>query len=226
VDAERRGDRFRELEEAYEDYTVYDQHYERVGKVDDLFVDENDQPEYIGVKSGFLETKFALIPMEIARINDRRKLIEVAADKDTIRSAPAFDENEEITFEHEARIYGYFGLEHPGFAQGRGVYGDYYPSDTAEEAYTGEDLAGSVDTEYGERREESLERSTEETTSSEERLDTSSHPDETDRDYPGTESRDDLSATDEPARTGESQQSGAGETGRVRVHKRGRTSRE
>jgi hypothetical protein len=226
VDAERRGDRFRELGEAYEDYTVYDQHYERVGKVDDLFVDENDQPEYIGVKSGFLETKFALIPMEIARINDRRKLIEVAADKDTIRSAPAFDENEEITFEHEARIYGYFGLEHPGFAQGRGVYGDYYPSDTAEEAYTGEDLAGSVDTEYGERREESLERSTEETTSSEERLDTSSHPDETDRDYPGTESRDDLSATDEPARTGESQQSGAGETGRVRVHKRGRTSRE
>ena len=223
MDAERRGDRFRELEEAYEDYTVYDQHYERVGKVDDLFVDENDQPEYIGVKTGFLETKFALIPMEIARINDRRKLIEVAADKDTIRSAPAFDENEEITFEHEARIYGYFGLEHPGFAQERGVYGDYYPSDTAEEAYTGEDLAESVDTEYGERREESLEHSTEETASSEERYDTSPHSDETDRDHPGTEPRGDLSATDEPARTGESQQ---GETGRVRVHKRGRTSRE
>jgi PRC-barrel domain len=226
VDAERRRDPFRELEEAYRDYTVYDQHYERVGKVDDLFVDENDQPEYIGVRTGFLESKFALIPMEIARINDRRRLIEVAADKDTIRSAPAFDENEEITYEHEARIYGYFGLEHPGFAQGRGVYGDYYPSDTAGEAYTGEDLADSVDTEYGERREESLERSTEETTFGEERYDTSSHADETDRDYPPTEPRDDPGAADEPARTGEAQQSGAGETGRVRVHKRGRTSRE
>jgi hypothetical protein len=222
VDAERRGDPFRELEEAYRDYTVYDQHYERVGKVDDLFVDENDQPEYIGVKTGFLESKVALIPMEIARINDLRKLIEVAADKDMIRSAPAFDENEEITFEHEARIYGYFGLEHPGFAQGRGVYGDYYPSGTVEEAYTGEDLAGSVDTEYGERREESLERSTED----EERYDTSSHAEETDRSYPGTEPREDPSAADEPARTGEAQRSGAGETGRVRVHKRGRTSPE
>ena len=48
------GDRFRELEQAYGEYTVYDRHYEKIGKVDDLFVDENDQPEYIGVKTGLL----------------------------------------------------------------------------------------------------------------------------------------------------------------------------
>ena len=75
VSVEERGDRFRELEEAYRDYTVYDQHYERVGRVDDLFVDENDQPEYIGVKTGLLGMKSTLIPMGIARVNDRRKLI-------------------------------------------------------------------------------------------------------------------------------------------------------
>ena len=149
---EERGDRFRELEEAYKDYTVYDQHYEKVGRVDDLFVDENDQPEYIGVKTGFLGMKSTLIPMELVRVNDRRKLIEVAADKDTIRSGPAFDDDEEITPEHESRIYGYYGLEHPGSGQERGGYGGYYPSHTEEE------LAGSVDTEYGESREGSLER--------------------------------------------------------------------
>src|SRR3712207_9169124 len=95
--------------EAYKDYTVYDQHYEKIGKVDDLFVDENDQPEYIGVKTGFLGMKSTLIPMELVRVNDKRKLIEVAADKDTIRSGPAFDDDEEITPEHESRIYGYYG---------------------------------------------------------------------------------------------------------------------
>src|SRR3712207_8766581 len=58
---------FRSLEEAYKDYTVYDQHYEKVGRVDDLFVDENDQPEYIGVKTGFLGMKSTLIPMELVR---------------------------------------------------------------------------------------------------------------------------------------------------------------
>lgn len=157
MSTEERGDRFRELEEAYKDYTVYDQHYERIGRVDDLFVDENDRPEYIGVKTGFLGMKSTLVPMEIARVNDLRKLIEVAADKETIQSAPSFDDDEEITPEHEARIYAYFGLEHPGLPQGGGGYGDYYASDAP---FAGEDLSGAVDTEYGERREEPLAPST------------------------------------------------------------------
>jgi hypothetical protein len=213
---EERGDRFRELEEAYKDYTVYDQHYERIGKVDDLFVDENDQPEYIGVKAGFLGMKSTLIPIELVRVNDRRKLIEVAADKDTIQSGPAFDDDEEITPEHESRIYGYYGLEHPGSGQERVGYGDYYPS------HTDEDLAGSVDTEYGERREESFERSTGSTSSG-----------ATDGDFSGTTaggtqpSSGGLGSTGETRWIEEDQQAGAGEqeTGAVRVHKRVQTNR-
>ena len=108
------GDRFRELEQAYGEYTVYDQHYEKVGKVDDLFVDENDQPEYIGVKTGFLGTKSTLIPIELVRVNDRRKLLEVAADEETIKHAPTFEDDGDITPEYENRVHGYFGLERPG----------------------------------------------------------------------------------------------------------------
>src|ERR671911_3117848 len=174
VSVEERGDRFRELEAAYRDYTVYDQHYERVGRVDDLFVDENDQPEYIGVKTGLLGMKSTLIPMEIARVNDLRKLIEVAVDRHTITEGPAFDDDEEITRDHEARIYGYYGLQHPGFREGTGGYGDYYASET--EGRTGDDLAGAVDTEYGQRREESLEDSRQGTSTGEpaaDHLDTS-----------------------------------------------------
>ena len=151
VGAERRHDRFKELEEAYKGYAVYDQHYEKIGKVDDLFLDENDQPEYIGVKMGFLlEQKTALIPMGIVRVNDRRKLVEVAADKDAIQEAPAFDSNKDITPEYEDRVHGYFGLEREGSSRARSGYGDYYTSDFAGERYTDQGLA-SVDTEYGER---------------------------------------------------------------------------
>jgi hypothetical protein len=194
VSVEERGDRFRELEEAYRDYTVYDQHYERVGRVDDLFVDENDQPEYIGVKTGLLGMKSTLIPMEIARVNDRRKLIEVAVDRHTITEGPAFDDDEEITRDHEARIYGYYGLQHPGFQEGTGGYGDYYASET--ERRTGDDLAGAVDTEYGQRREESFEDSRQGTSTGE-------------------------PAPDHPDTSGAS----AGEQGGVRVYKRVRTGR-
>ncbi len=38
-------DRLRELEEKYEDYKVYDNQGERIGKVDDLFIDETDREE-------------------------------------------------------------------------------------------------------------------------------------------------------------------------------------
>jgi PRC-barrel domain len=151
VRAEGRDDRFRELEEAYKGYAVYDQHYEKIGKVDDLFVDESDQPEYIGVKMGYLlEQKTTLIPMGIVRINDRRKLIEVAADKDTIQEAPPFDNNKDITPEYEDRVHGYFGLERASSLPERGRYDDYYTSDLTGDHYADESLAG-VDTEYGER---------------------------------------------------------------------------
>ncbi len=153
VSAEGRNDRFRELEEAYKDYTVYDRNYEKIGKVDDLLVDENDQPEYIGVKMGFLlDQKSVLIPMEVVRINDRRKLVEVAADKDAIQEAPGFDNNKDITLEYEDRVHGYFGLERQGSSPERSGYGDYYPSSFIGEHHEDQALAG-VDTEYGERAE-------------------------------------------------------------------------
>ena len=60
-------DRLRELEEKYEDYKVYDNRGERIGKVDDLFVDESDREEYIGVKMGFFGMKSTLIPMDIVQ---------------------------------------------------------------------------------------------------------------------------------------------------------------
>src|SRR5918993_3718221 len=42
-------------------------HYEKIGKIDDLFVDEDDNPEYVGVKMGFLGTRATLIPVDTSR---------------------------------------------------------------------------------------------------------------------------------------------------------------
>ena len=41
-----RSDRFTAIEERFADYEVYDQAGEKVGRVDDLFVDESDDLEY------------------------------------------------------------------------------------------------------------------------------------------------------------------------------------
>jgi hypothetical protein len=64
-------ERLRELEEKYEGYEVYDSTGEKIGKVDDIFVDETDREEYIGVKmSLFGLSGTTLIPWEAARIEE------------------------------------------------------------------------------------------------------------------------------------------------------------
>jgi uncharacterized protein (TIGR02271 family) len=150
---EERSDRFTALEERFAGYTVYDQNYDKIGTVDDLFVDENDQPEYIGVKMGFLGTRSTLIPMQISRVNDERELIEVSADKDTVKDGPTFDDDREITPEYENEVYSYYGLQREEPSAQTGAYGDYYGSQT--DAQSGEQHPGIAmgDTENGEFRE-------------------------------------------------------------------------
>jgi uncharacterized protein (TIGR02271 family) len=128
--AKQREDRFAELEEHFAGYTVYDANREKIGKVDDLFVDEDDNPEYIGVKMGFLGTKSTLIPIELVRVNDRRGLVEITTDKDLVKDGPSFDDDEEISPEYEERVRAHYGLGRgrQGVAQRRG-YGDYYEHD-------------------------------------------------------------------------------------------------
>ncbi len=116
-------ERLRELEEKYEDYTVYDNQGSKIGKVDDLFVDEKDHEEYIGVKLGFLGRKSTLIPTEIVRINENDRTIEVSESKDHVKDAPSFDDDEDVTSEYEERIRRHFGLESLQQSGSGGSYG-------------------------------------------------------------------------------------------------------
>jgi uncharacterized protein (TIGR02271 family) len=132
VDKERR-DRSTPVEDLYSEYTVYDMHYEKIGKIDDLFVDENDNPEYVGVKMGFLDTRSTLIPVDIVRVNDRRRLVEVAADKETVKNGPTFSDDREITSEFERQVLDYYRVETRQASANREAYGAYYPETTGDE---------------------------------------------------------------------------------------------
>ena len=123
MEREARTDKFtEEVEVRYVGYTVYDRHYEKLGEVDVLFLDESDQPEYIGVKMGFLGTRTTLIPFQIARVNDARQIIEVAADKETLKNGPTFDDDREITPEFENEVYSYYGLQRSSTIEHSGTY--------------------------------------------------------------------------------------------------------
>jgi uncharacterized protein (TIGR02271 family) len=126
---EQRSDRFTAIEDQYADYTVYDRDGDKIGKVDDLFVDENDQPEYIGVKMGFLGTRSTLIPWEIATVDENDRRIEVSVDKATAKEGPSFDDDQDITPDYEEQVYSYYGLQRAQTNGEGSGYGDYYGDD-------------------------------------------------------------------------------------------------
>jgi uncharacterized protein (TIGR02271 family) len=153
---EERSDRFTAIEDRFAGYTVYDQAGEKIGKVDDLFVDESDQPEYIGVKMGFLGTSSTLIPWEaVSSTDDEGRAITVATDKDTAKSGPAFDDDREITPEFEQQVYSYYGLSRSAGSEGSGSYGSYYSEESTEAGTVGPGMSMG-DTETGEFREHAI----------------------------------------------------------------------
>jgi uncharacterized protein (TIGR02271 family) len=152
LERQARTDRFTEVEDRYAGYIVYDQHYEKIGNVDDLFVDENDSPQYIGVKMGFLGTRSTLIPFQMARVNDARQVIKVAADKETLKNGPTFDDEREITPEFENEVYSYYGLRRTQTMGNTGSYGSYYSDESTDAGTVGRGMTMG-DTETGEFRE-------------------------------------------------------------------------
>src|SRR5687767_11512808 len=152
---EERSDRFTAIEDKYAGYTVVDEGGSKIGKVDDLFLDESDQPEDFGVKMGFLGTSSTLIPADIATINNEQGFIEVSQPKSTVQDGPAFNDDREITPEYENEVRSYYGL---GSTEGSGSYEEangHSGAGTTDSATAGTVGAGMSmgDTESGEFRE-------------------------------------------------------------------------
>src|SRR5919199_5623560 len=127
MEREHRSDRFTAIEDQYAGYEVYDRNGEKIGKVDDLFVDENDQPEYLGVKMGFLGLEgTSLIPWELTRVNGEGHRIEVSVDKAQVKESPSFNDDRDITPEYEEQVYSHYGLQRAQTNGDRGGYSEYY----------------------------------------------------------------------------------------------------
>ncbi len=221
---EERGGRPTEDNHDFTGYQVYDMHYEKIGKVDDVFVGENDDPEYIGVKVGLLGTKTALIPIGIVRANDKRQLVEVAANKDAIEEGPTFGDDREITPEFQRRVFGHYGVEGTRGSEQGGVPSESYPDAASDER---------VDLRPGERAEAQRAGGSEQRSSERRPGERRSHEERpasaarggVDRERgsgPGGEDELRVQRVEEELRAG----TGEREAGAMRVRKRVRTDRE
>lgn len=128
TDAES-NDRFGAPGERYSGYEVYDNEGERIGKLDDLFVDENDDLEYVGVRSGLSDARSALIPAAVVTIDDKLRRMVVPCARSVVAGGPSLGNDEEVTPDFEERVHDHYGLTSPRSTADRSGYGAYYPGE-------------------------------------------------------------------------------------------------
>lgn len=89
---------------------VYSNDGEQIGKVEEVFHDiDTDQPEWIGIGTGFFSSKRVLVPVASAEVRDDG--IYVPYSKDHVGGAPDID-GDEISQDTEAELYSYYGIEY------------------------------------------------------------------------------------------------------------------
>ena len=122
----RHDDSFGTPEERYASYEVYDEDGERIGKPDDLFVDENDNPEYVGVRTDPPGTSSSLIPADVITVDDGLRRMVISHPKSVVEAGPSLEQDEELTPDLEERVRAHYGLTSPRSIEDRGRYGAYY----------------------------------------------------------------------------------------------------
>lgn len=90
--------------------TVYSSDGEKIGNVEEVFVDdETGRPEWIGIGTGLLGTKRVLVP--VAGLDESDDGLTVPYAKDHVKDTPDIDDDR-ISQETESRLYAHYGLEY------------------------------------------------------------------------------------------------------------------
>ena len=127
-------------EEQYAGYEAYDRDGQRLGKPDGLFVDEEDNPEYVGFRTDSSGSRSLLVPAEVLAFENSSRRMVVSRPKSVVEAGPSLEPGAELTSGLEERVRRHYGLAGLPGTQNRGGYGTYYQG----EERTATERAGTV----------------------------------------------------------------------------------
>jgi uncharacterized protein (TIGR02271 family) len=141
-------------EERYADYEVYDEHGQRIGPISDLFVDDKDEPEYVGVEPDPITDRSVLVPAEVITIDDGLRRMVVSRPMTVVETAPSLGYDEEVTPDFERRVRLHYAL--PIAREAEGTATPIVPAEPVEtgSAETVSGVTGREDDEVRVRRSE------------------------------------------------------------------------
>src|SRR4051794_23628609 len=93
----------------YRGATVYDSAGDKIGTVDDIYLDRaSGEPEWASVKTGLFGMKSSFIPISNATGTGDGEL-RVDVTKDQVKDAPKIDADGELSTEEEQQLYRHYG---------------------------------------------------------------------------------------------------------------------
>lgn len=92
-------------------YDVIDKSGNKIGTVNNLWVDQNHQPEFIGVKTGWLSGKNHVVSVHTADMNHKSRIIRLPFSEDKIKNAPSFDADADLSDTDDQQVYRYYDLQ-------------------------------------------------------------------------------------------------------------------
>ncbi|MDB6025376.1 MAG: hypothetical protein JWM68_1599 [Verrucomicrobiales bacterium] len=95
------------------DFDVQESNGNKIGTVQNLWTDQNNQPTFLGVKTGWIFGKNHVVPVHTASVNPQQRIVRVPFGEDKVKDAPTFDPDYDLSDADEQRIYSYYGLQRP-----------------------------------------------------------------------------------------------------------------
>jgi Domain of unknown function (DUF2382)/PRC-barrel domain len=88
--------------------TVVDRDGDKIGTFDELYLDEDDRPEWAAVTTGLFGRRQTFVPLSEAQADG--DVLRVPFAKDVVKEAPSVDPDEQLSPEEEDALYRHYGL--------------------------------------------------------------------------------------------------------------------
>jgi stress response protein YsnF/sporulation protein YlmC with PRC-barrel domain len=100
--------------------TVVDESGQKIGKFDDLYLDEEtSRPEWAAVNTGLLGLRKSLVPLAEAELAGED--VKVPFDLEHVKAAPNVDPDDQLSQQEEAQLYQHYGLDYSKSESGTGL---------------------------------------------------------------------------------------------------------
>ena len=106
-----RQDRFVDVDDSpVKGFAVVDEEGKSIGRLEEVLLGENNQPEYFGINTGLFGRKSTLVPVDLTLINIDQELLMVRVPADKVKDAPEYDDDEAVTPDLEGAVLAHYGL--------------------------------------------------------------------------------------------------------------------